>query len=178
MPTGRDNDDACNAFDNGLRTRAAPKYSITHGEDDTFQWQPPIKSRELANALSYHYPLEQSLQEKMRRAILDFLDSKIVYGMRTPKEVKTDLKLLAAVQPPKLITSRIRLRQTSPSRQKRQRTRPRAVKVRKCAGSGMPRRVKQPNQKDERAGSVQPHGSELPRTEEMLVHIIRRPRPR
>jgi hypothetical protein len=102
MPTSRVNDEACNAFDSGLRTRAAPKYSITRGEDDTLQWQPPIKSRELANALSYHYPLEQSLQEKMRRAILDFLDSEIVYTP-TPKEVKTDLKLLVAVQPPELI---------------------------------------------------------------------------
>src|ERR1700722_6189853 len=105
MPITLVNDKAGNSFDNGLRTRAAPKYSITRGEDDTLQWQPPIRSRELANALSYHYPLEQSLQEKMQRAILDFLDSEIVDGTPILKEIKTDLRNLEAVQPLKVITT-------------------------------------------------------------------------
>jgi hypothetical protein len=96
--------DADNAVDNGLRAREAPKYSITRGEDDTLQWQPSIRSRELANALSYHYPLEQSLQEKMQRAILDFLDSEITAGKPTSKEVKSDLKPLVSVQRPNLST--------------------------------------------------------------------------
>jgi hypothetical protein len=104
MPISHFNDEAGTTCDNGLRPRAAPKYSISRGEDDTLQWQPPIRSRELANALSYHYPLEQSLQEKMQHAILDFLDSENVDGKPTPKEVETNLKPPVAVQPPKLIS--------------------------------------------------------------------------
>lgn len=71
---------ACYAVDSGLRTTAPPKYSITRGEDDTLQWDPPTGSRELANALSYHYPMENGLQEKMQRAVLDFFEAEIVAG--------------------------------------------------------------------------------------------------
>ena len=103
MPISLVNDEAGNPLDNGSRTRAPPKYSITRGEDDVLQWQPPIGSRELANALSYHYPLEQSLQEKMQCAILDFLDSEFTNGNPIPEEADTDIKPPVAVQPPKLI---------------------------------------------------------------------------
>jgi hypothetical protein len=98
MTIGLVNDKADNAFDHGWHIRAAPNYTITRGEDDTLQWEPPIRSRELANALSYRYPLEQSLQEKMQRAILDFLDSEILDGKLNPKEVDTDMKSPVTVQ--------------------------------------------------------------------------------
>jgi hypothetical protein len=104
MPISLVNGEAGNAFDDGLPKRAAPKYCITRGEDDTLQWQPPVKSRELASALSYHYPLEQSLQEKMQRAILDFLDSEITNGKPITKDADTDIKPLEAVQLPELIS--------------------------------------------------------------------------
>jgi hypothetical protein len=104
MPISLVNDETGDPFDNGLSTRAAPKYSITRGEDDALQWQPPIRSRELANALSYHYPLEGSLQEKMQRAILDFLDSESTGGKPAPTEPEIDLKPPVVVRPPNLIS--------------------------------------------------------------------------
>lgn len=66
---------AGSTIDNGSRTRAPPKYSISRDEDDTLQWDPPIGSRELANALSYHYPMVNGLQEKMQSAMLDFFEA-------------------------------------------------------------------------------------------------------
>ncbi|CZR57662.1 uncharacterized protein PAC_07551 [Phialocephala subalpina] len=50
-------------------------YRITRGLDLSLQFDPPIGSLELANALSYRYPMEQNLESKMRRAILDHLDT-------------------------------------------------------------------------------------------------------
>jgi len=102
MSISLNNCEAGSAFDDGLRKREAPKYSISRGEDDTLQWQPPVRSRELASALSYHYPLEQSLQEKMQRAILDFLDSEITNGKPIIKEAETNIKPQEAAQLPEL----------------------------------------------------------------------------
>lgn len=91
MPSSQGNGEASEANDNRLLSRPPPQYSITRGEDDALQWEPPIGSRELANALSYHYPMENGLREKMQRAILDFLDSEIADGELTSKEIKADL---------------------------------------------------------------------------------------
>jgi hypothetical protein len=54
---------------------AALRFSITRGDDHNPQWDPPIGSRELADALSYHYPLKKTLQEKMQQALIEFFRS-------------------------------------------------------------------------------------------------------
>lgn len=48
-------------------------YTITRQDDKTLQFSPAIGSVELANALSYKYPLEPDLESKLRRAILDYV---------------------------------------------------------------------------------------------------------
>lgn len=62
-------------IDSGSRTRAPPKYSISRDKDGALQLDPPIGSRELANALSYHYPMVNGLQEKIQSAMLDFFEA-------------------------------------------------------------------------------------------------------
>ena len=49
------------------------KYTITYRSDGTLQWDPHSKSTDLAVALSYHFPLEESLESKMQAAIKKFL---------------------------------------------------------------------------------------------------------
>lgn len=49
------------------------EYRIIRGPDLSLQFDPPTGSLELANALSYKYPLEPDLKSKMQRAILDHL---------------------------------------------------------------------------------------------------------
>ncbi|KAH9205889.1 hypothetical protein DL95DRAFT_470147 [Leptodontidium sp. 2 PMI_412] len=50
-----------------------PSYSISHGKDYTLQWHPAVGSKELAVALSYHFPLETTMERKMRAATKKFL---------------------------------------------------------------------------------------------------------
>jgi hypothetical protein len=52
---------------------SAPQYQINYGDDHTLQWTPPAGSRELAIALSYHFPLQIDLESKMQAAIQVFL---------------------------------------------------------------------------------------------------------
>jgi len=52
------------------------EYRITYAPDHTLQWDPPTSSKELAIALSYHFPLEPDLESKMRAAMVRFLSSK------------------------------------------------------------------------------------------------------
>jgi hypothetical protein len=52
---------------------STPQYHINYGDDHTLQWTPPVGSKELAVALSYHYPLQKDLESKMRAAIKVFL---------------------------------------------------------------------------------------------------------
>lgn len=49
------------------------RYKITRRDDFTLQWDPPVGSRQLVDALSYHYPMQGSLPEMMREAIDVFL---------------------------------------------------------------------------------------------------------
>jgi hypothetical protein len=49
-----------------------PEYKIYYGPDHTLQWDPPAGSKELAVALSYHYPLGD-LESKMRTVTKRFL---------------------------------------------------------------------------------------------------------
>jgi hypothetical protein len=52
---------------------STPQYHINYGDDHTLQWTPPVGSKELAIALSYHFPLQKDLESKMRAAIKVFL---------------------------------------------------------------------------------------------------------
>jgi hypothetical protein len=50
-----------------------PEYRIFHASDHTLQWEPPAGSKDLAIALSYHFPLQKDLESKMRVAMMEFL---------------------------------------------------------------------------------------------------------
>ena len=50
-----------------------PKYKISYGPDQVLQWDPPANSRALAVALSWHFPVEKTLESKMQAAIKVFL---------------------------------------------------------------------------------------------------------
>lgn len=52
-----------------------PNYKITRRPDLSFQFDPPVGSLELANALAIKYPLELGLESQLRRALLDHLES-------------------------------------------------------------------------------------------------------
>lgn len=65
---------------NGAHTRSrqssvfeAPSYEISFGSDHVLKWDPPQGSRELAIALSYHFPVEIDLESKMKAATKRFL---------------------------------------------------------------------------------------------------------
>lgn len=50
-----------------------PSYEITYRSDHNLKWDPPQGSKELAIALSYHFPTESNLESKMQSAIKKFL---------------------------------------------------------------------------------------------------------
>ena len=50
-----------------------PSYEITYGSDHNLKWDPPQGSKELAIALSYHFPTESDLESKMQSATKNFL---------------------------------------------------------------------------------------------------------
>lgn len=60
-----------------------PVYNIYHGKDHTLQWHPAVGSKELAVALSYHFPLETSMERKMRAATKKFLKEEKRKGERS-----------------------------------------------------------------------------------------------
>jgi hypothetical protein len=96
-------EEASNTFMGRLNTTMAPKYSITRGEYGVLLWDPPARSRDLANALSYHYPLEQTLLEKMQSATRDFLDSETIESNLAPWEPGKLPKNLVSVNSETLI---------------------------------------------------------------------------
>lgn len=49
-----------------------PTYRITRAADQTLIFDPPVGSRSLADALSYHYPFHEGLQRRIRQASLDY----------------------------------------------------------------------------------------------------------
>jgi hypothetical protein len=53
-----------------------PRYQIFYASDQTLQRDPPADSRELAEALSYHFPIEKSLKCKMQAATRVFLQNR------------------------------------------------------------------------------------------------------
>ena len=50
-----------------------PEYKLTYAHDFTLQWDPPADSKELAIALSWHFPKERSIESKMQAATKRFL---------------------------------------------------------------------------------------------------------
>jgi hypothetical protein len=63
-----------------------PEYRIFYGSDHTLQWEPPAGSKDLAIALSYHFPLQKDLESKMRTATKEFLrnEARISRELRKP----------------------------------------------------------------------------------------------
>jgi hypothetical protein len=61
-----------------------PEYQIFYALDKTLQWDPPADSRELAEALSYHFPMEKSLKSKMQAATKLFFQNR----KRTLKSIR------------------------------------------------------------------------------------------
>jgi hypothetical protein len=49
------------------------EYQISYDDDGAFRWTPAAGSKELATALSYHYPEEKDMKAKMQAAIKEFL---------------------------------------------------------------------------------------------------------
>jgi len=58
-----------------LNLPQVPSYIISRRADLSFEWEPPLGSKALANALGMKYPFEESLEKQMRRAILEFIES-------------------------------------------------------------------------------------------------------
>ncbi|KAF4631884.1 hypothetical protein G7Y89_g6244 [Cudoniella acicularis] len=52
-----------------------PEYKLSRGHDRTLEWDPPADSEELAIALSWYFPMENSLVGKMQAAIRRFLQA-------------------------------------------------------------------------------------------------------
>jgi hypothetical protein len=78
-----------------------PSYTITRRQDLSLQFNPPVGSVELANALALKYPLEQNLESQLRRALMDHLGSEPSIspttgqppsGMSSPKAFDDDEK--------------------------------------------------------------------------------------
>jgi len=66
----------------------SPKYDITVGRDNSLQWDPPPKSKELGYALSYHFPEEATMIEKMQAAIRKWRRDQLEEPLRLTKERK------------------------------------------------------------------------------------------
>jgi len=58
-----------------VSTTQALTYSISRRHDLSLVFEPPVGSRALANALSLKYPFEGGLENQMKRAMLDFINS-------------------------------------------------------------------------------------------------------
>jgi hypothetical protein len=64
-----------------------PSYAIRVAPDKSLQWDPPADSEELAIALSYHFPLPQTLEAKMQAATQKWLhDRRSRYATTTSLE--------------------------------------------------------------------------------------------
>jgi hypothetical protein len=68
---------------------SAPQYQISYGDDHTLQWTPPVGSKALAVALSYHFPLQKDLESKMQAAMRAFLHQERQSPPRETEQVKS-----------------------------------------------------------------------------------------
>ena len=67
------------------------EYKISYSDDGTLQSTPPPRSKELAIALSYHFPEEKDMKEKMKAAIKVFL--------RATRKENMDSTMVASAKP-------------------------------------------------------------------------------
>jgi exonuclease VII large subunit len=65
------------------------QYQISYGEDHTLQWSPAVGSKELAIALSYHFPMQKDLESKMQAAMKVFLHQEQQSLARETEQVKS-----------------------------------------------------------------------------------------
>jgi hypothetical protein len=74
------------------------EYQISYDVDGTFRWTPPARSKELATALSYHYPEEKDMKAKMQAAIEEFLrdERKVAFGDANKRGELNATNLLSA----------------------------------------------------------------------------------
>jgi hypothetical protein len=70
---------------------SAPQYNISYGDDHTLQWEPSVGSKELAVALSYHFPMQTDLESKMQAATRKFLREEEVANQAASREKNTAL---------------------------------------------------------------------------------------
>lgn len=82
-----------------------PAYVISYASDHTLQWDPPQGSKELALALSYHFPMERDLEGKMKAATKKFLKA---------EARKDPFKLGSVLEKTKQAISRVRESRRSP----------------------------------------------------------------
>lgn len=71
-----------------------PTYTITRRDDLSLQFDPPVGSRELANALSFKFPFLGSLQQQIQHALLEHIDSERPLGepaSQFPRKHQRDL---------------------------------------------------------------------------------------
>jgi hypothetical protein len=71
-----------------------PTYTITRRDDLSLQFDPPVGSRELANALSFKFPFLGSLQQQIQHALLEHIDSERPLGepaSQFPRKNQQDL---------------------------------------------------------------------------------------
>jgi hypothetical protein len=73
---------------------STPQYQVSYGDDYTLQWTPPVGSKELAVALSYHFPLQKDLESKMQAAIKVFLHQE----QQSPPPIIEQVKLSCVEQ--------------------------------------------------------------------------------
>jgi hypothetical protein len=73
---------------------STPQYHVSYGDDYTLQWTPPVGSKELAVALSYHFPLQKDLESKMQAAIKVFLH----HEQQSPPPIIEQVKLSCVEQ--------------------------------------------------------------------------------
>ena len=67
-----------------------PEYKIITGKDGSLQWDPPAGSAELALALSYHFPRQDTIEDKMQAAILRYIRA----SKKTPLQNSLNTTLL------------------------------------------------------------------------------------
>jgi hypothetical protein len=82
-----------------------PTYALSFAEDGTLQWDPPIGSSELALALSYHFPLQKTLAEKMQVAIGTWLKQQKAILASTTKQPCAETSVDGNVVRPALMLS-------------------------------------------------------------------------
>jgi hypothetical protein len=98
-----------------------PTYEIRYAFDHTLEWDPPQGSKELALALSYHFPMERDLESKMRAATKKFLKAEAKKHPLSLGSVpqKTKVAVVRAGQEVRSVQQRVSLNASSSKPQQR-----------------------------------------------------------